>query len=171
MKKLIIINGTMGVGKSTVCNILLDRLVPSVYLDGDWCWNMNPFIVSEENKTMVESNITHLLSSYLNNSGFEYIIFCWVIHREDILNKILLPLKDFDFELYKISLVCSPEALRNRLEIGVQKGKRNADIIESSLERLELYNKMNTIKVDVSDTTPKQTAAEIIKIIEECEVL
>ena len=76
MKKLIIINGTMGVGKSTVCKMLLDRLVPSVYLDGDWCWNMNPFIVSEENKAMVENNITHLLKSYLSNSEYEYIIFC-----------------------------------------------------------------------------------------------
>ncbi len=72
MKKLIIINGTMGVGKSTVCNILLDTLKPSVYLDGDWCWNMNPFVVSEENKKMVINNITHLLKSYLENSGFEY---------------------------------------------------------------------------------------------------
>jgi broad-specificity NMP kinase len=165
MKKLIIINGTMGVGKSTVCNALLDKLMPSVYLDGDWCWNMNPFIVSEENKTMVEGNITHLLKSYLNNSGYEYIIFCWVIHREDIFDKILLPLKDFDFELHKISLVCSPEALRKRLEIDVQKGIREADIIESSIERLALYNKMDTIKFDVSDTTPEQTAIEIIQTL------
>jgi broad-specificity NMP kinase len=155
----------MGVGKSTVCNALLDRLTPSVYLDGDWCWNMNPFIVSEENKTMVEGNIAHLLKSYLNNSGYEYIIFCWVIHREDIFDKILLPLKDFDFELHKISLVCSPEALRKRLEMDVQKGIREADIIESSIERLALYNKMDTIKVDVSDTTPEQTATEIIQTL------
>lgn len=171
VKKLIIINGTMGVGKSTVCNMLLDKLVPSVYLDGDWCWNMNPFIVSEENKTMVESNIAHLLKSYLNNSGYEYIIFCWVIHKESIFNKILLPLKDFDFELHKISLVCSQEALKRRLEIDVQKGKREADIINSSIERLEFYDEMDTIKVDVSDTTPEQTAIEIIKILQKGETL
>ncbi|WP_312888598.1 hypothetical protein [Clostridium bowmanii] len=30
MKKLIIINGTMGVGKSTVCNVLLDS--PGIYI-------------------------------------------------------------------------------------------------------------------------------------------
>ena len=36
MKKLTMINGTMGVGKSTVCNKLLNMLSPSAYLDGDW---------------------------------------------------------------------------------------------------------------------------------------
>ncbi|MEN6413352.1 MAG: AAA family ATPase [Veillonellales bacterium] len=71
MKKLIIVNGTMGVGKSTVCQLLLDKLKPGVYLDGDWCWNMNPFIVSDENKAMVLDNIVHLLKNYLSNSGYE----------------------------------------------------------------------------------------------------
>jgi broad-specificity NMP kinase len=167
VKKLIIINGTMGVGKSTVCSILLDKLEPSVYLDGDWCWNMNPFIVSEENKAMVISNITHLLKSYLNNSSYKYVIFCWVIHQEDIFSHILRPLDDLDFELYKISLVCSQAALRSRLEIDVQKGLRHADLIDRSLERLALYEKMDTIKLDVSTLTPEQAAMEIIKIVQE----
>ncbi|MGK0468335.1 AAA family ATPase [Clostridium sp.] len=169
MKKLIIINGTMGVGKSTVCNILLDSLKPSVYLDGDWCWNMNPFVVSEENRKMVINNITHLLNSYLNNSGYEYIIFCWVIHQENIFEQLLEPLNNCDFELYKISLVCSETALKNRLEIDVQNGIRKTDVIDRSVQRLELYNNMDTIKIDVSDVDPKQTAIEIVELIEKCE--
>jgi broad-specificity NMP kinase len=166
VKKLIIINGTMGVGKSTVCSILLDKLEPSVYLDGDWCWNMNPFIVSEENKAMVISNITHLLKSYLNNSGYQYIVFCWVIHQADIFDLILKPLQEVEFELYKISLVCSESALRNRLEIDVQKGLRAADLIDRSLQRLALYEKLDTIKLDISTLTPQQAAMEIIKIVQ-----
>jgi broad-specificity NMP kinase len=169
VKKLIIINGTMGVGKSTVCNILLDSLKPSVYLDGDWCWNMNPFVVSEENRKMVINNITHLLNSYLNNSGYEYIIFCWVIHQENIFEQLLEPLNNCDFELYKISLVCSETALKNRLEIDVQNGIRKTDVIDRSVQRLELYNNMDTIKIDVSDVDPKQTAIEIVELIEKCE--
>lgn len=35
MKQLILINGTMGAGKSAVSNQLLRLLAPSVYLDGD----------------------------------------------------------------------------------------------------------------------------------------
>ena len=61
MKKLILVGGTMGVGKSSVCRALHQRLTPSVWLDGDWCWNLNPFEVTEETKAMAMDNIAHLL--------------------------------------------------------------------------------------------------------------
>ena len=38
MKKLIIVNGATGSGKSAVCQRLYPMLERSVYLDGDWCW-------------------------------------------------------------------------------------------------------------------------------------
>ncbi len=166
MKKLIIINGTMGAGKSTVCQELLKELKPSVYLDGDWCWNMNPFVVSEENKTMVVDNITYLLKSYLNNSGYEYIIFCWVIHQEDIFKQILKPLENYDFMLHKISLICSEAALKQRLKLDVENGIREADVIDRSIKRIELYSKMDTIKIDVSNITACQAAQQICKIVQ-----
>jgi len=155
----------MGVGKSTVCKILLDKLKPGIYLDGDWCWNMNPFIISEENKAMVLDNITHLLKNYLHNSSYKYIVFCWVIHQEDILNQILEPLTDLDFELYKISLVCSETTLRKRLEKDIQNGMRTVDVINRSVQRLPLYDKMNTVKINVSHLTPQETAKEICNLI------
>lgn len=165
MKKLIIINGTMGVGKSTVCSKLLNILSPSVYLDGDWCWNMNPFVVSEENKEMVMNNISYLLKSYLNNSSYKYIIFCWVMHEEDILKQVLYQLKEFDFELYKISLVCTEEALRKRLSNDVISGVRKADVITRSVERISAYEKMDTVKIDVSNATVEDTAKIIYSMV------
>jgi len=161
MKKLIIINGTMGVGKTTVCQLLLEKLAPGVYLDGDWCWMMNPFVVSEENKAMVERNITALLRSFLENSGYQYIIFCWVLHQEEIFGQILSPLKDMEFELHKITLTASPKVLKERLWADVLYGIRKPDIIERSLQRLPLYDSLDTIKLDVSEISPQQ-AAELI---------
>lgn len=165
MKKLIMINGTMGVGKSTVCNILFKMLNNSVYLDGDWCWNMNPFVVSEENKKMVINNISYLLKSYLNNSGYEYIIFCWVIQEELIFKQILDKLNGFNFEIHKVSLVCTKEALISRLNIDVQNGIRKADVINRSIERISFYEKMDIVKIDVSNTTPEKTAKEICEMV------
>ena len=46
-KKLFIVNGAMGVGKTTTCKELSKKLQD---LDGDWCWMINPFVVNEENK-------------------------------------------------------------------------------------------------------------------------
>ncbi len=48
MKHLYIIGGTMGVGKTTVCRILKERLDRSVFLDGDWCWVMHEQSIMDE---------------------------------------------------------------------------------------------------------------------------
>ncbi len=165
MKKLIIINGTMGVGKSTVCKKLLEILVPSVWLDGDWCWNMNPFIVSEENKEMVMNNICYLLKSFLNNTGYENIIFCWVIHQEIIFDQLLERLSGLEFELHKITLICSQQSLTARIQKDVQAGSRKSEDIERSVSRLELYHDMDTKKINVSNLTAEQTAEEIKQLI------
>ena len=93
-KQLILVGGAMGVGKSAVCRELLRQLTPGVWLDGDWCWNMNPFVVSEENKRMVLSNITHLLRAYLNNSSYRYVLFCWVMDQPLLFEAVLGPLRD-----------------------------------------------------------------------------
>ena len=89
MKKLVLVNGTMGVGKTTVCSLLLKQLQPAVFLDGDWCWNMNPFIVNDETKEMVLKNISFVLNSFLGCSEYRYVIFCWVMHRPEILADLL----------------------------------------------------------------------------------
>ena len=46
-KRLVIVNGTMGAGKTAVCQALKQLAPPCAFLDGDWCWDMNPFMVTE----------------------------------------------------------------------------------------------------------------------------
>lgn len=164
MKKLIIINGTMGVGKSTVAELVADRLEPSVFLDGDWCWKMNPWVFSEENKAMVINNITYLLNAYLANTSFRYVIFCWVLHREFIFDQILSRLHG-GFDLYKFSLICSKEALRAHFAQDVQKGIRTMDTLEASYSRMQLYQTLSTQKIDVSHLSAGQAANRLIEQI------
>lgn len=147
-KQLILVGGAMGVGKSAVCRELLRQLTPGVWLDGDWCWNMNPFVVSEENKRMVLSNITHLLRAYLNNSSYRF-------------EAVLGPLRDIPFTLHSFSLVCTEQALRERLERDVRDGIREADVIPRSLRRLPAYAALPTCKLDVTSLTPYEAACAI----------
>ena len=63
LKNLYIIGGTMGVGKTTTCRILKNQLKNSAFLDGDWCWDMNPFSVTYETKKMVLDNICYVLNN------------------------------------------------------------------------------------------------------------
>ncbi len=157
MKKLIIINGTMGVGKTTICKELHQKLEKVVWLDGDWCWMMNPWTFTEENKEMVIDNITHQLRNFLKNTSFDYIIFSWVIHQESIFDMILDKLKGLEFKLHKITITCSEEALKARMLID----GRNDKAIDTSIQRLELYQSMNTFKID----TTVMTVSEVVKMI------
>jgi len=63
----------MGVGKTAVGQKLKRRLNKCVFLDGDWCWDMNPFQITEETKQMVMNNICFLLNSFIKCSAYENI--------------------------------------------------------------------------------------------------
>ena len=60
-KMLYLIGGAMGVGKTTVGQILKRQLPDCIFLDGDWCWQADPFKVTEGTKRMVLDNICYLL--------------------------------------------------------------------------------------------------------------
>lgn len=168
MKKLIIINGTMGVGKTATCKELNKKLENSVWLDGDWCWMMNPFVVNEENKQMVLDNITYILKNFINNSSFQYVIFNWVIQYEEIFNMILSQLSDLEFHVIKITLTCSEKRLKERIELDIKNNLREEECISASLERFPLYKNMNTIKIDNSDISISDTVQRIISIVKSC---
>ena len=86
MKKLILIGGTMGVGKTATSSLLKQKLNQSVFLDGDWCWDMHPFVVNIETKAMVMNNIVYQLNQFISCSEIENIIFCWVMHEQSIID-------------------------------------------------------------------------------------
>jgi adenylate kinase family enzyme len=158
MKNLIFINGTMGIGKTTVSKKLLKVLPNCVFLDGDWCWDADPFIVNDETKRMVLNNICYLLNSFLTCSAYENIIFCWVMHEESIMNTVLSMLQSKDYNLYRFSLISSESALVSRLQKDIDSGIRADEIIKRALSRLHNYLEMNTIKIDVSDYAPEKIA-------------
>jgi len=116
MKNLFFIGGTMGVGKTATCQILKQKLNNSFFLDGDWCWDMHPFQVTEETKQMVLENIGFLLNSFIRCSAYENIVFCWVMHQQSIIDDILSQLDMVNCNVHSISLICSEQALRTRLQ-------------------------------------------------------
>jgi len=155
----------MGVGK-TATGRELQRLLPKcAFLDGDWCWDMNPFIVTDETKKMVEDNIRYILNNFLKCSEYENIIFCWVMHEENIIASILSGLNLQDAILHKISLICSEQSLVERLSRDVDNGIRTIDVISRSVLRLNNYALMDTIKIDVSNIDEKQASRQIIDCI------
>lgn len=166
MKKVYIIGGTMGVGKTSVCKSLKMKLNNSVFLDGDWCWDMNPFCVTEETKAMVIDNICYMLNSFLSCSVFENIIFCWVMHEQSVIDDIHSRLNLSGCSVVSASLICSEKALREHLRKDIDRGIRTDDIIERSVKRIPMYEKLNTVKIDVSDKSIDSIADEIMSLMQ-----
>lgn len=154
----------MGVGKTTVCQLLKNKLPRSVFLDGDWCWDSHPFQVTEETKTMVMDNICYLLNNFIHCSAYEHVIFCWVLHEQHIIDQILSNLDVTGCLVKNISLVCDPDTLRRRLLADVEQGLRREDVVTRSLQRLPFYNSLDTIRIDVSHITAKQAAQQLCKL-------
>lgn len=164
MKHLYIIGGTMGVGKTTVCRILKEKLEGSVFLDGDWCWDMHPFQVTEETKRMVQENIVFLLNNFLSCTAYDHVIFCWVLHQQNIIDDLLARLRTDNCEVHLISLVCTPGELARRIQKDVEAGIRGEDAAWRSLSRLALYDSLSTLKLDVTELTPEETAGQILRL-------
>jgi hypothetical protein len=161
MKNLIIVGGTMGVGKTATCRELQKILPRNVFLDGDWCWDMHPFVVTGETKAMVNSNIAHLLNGFLACSEFENVIFCWVLHEQYILDDLIDALNLNGFTTHCFSLVSTEQALVERLNRDIAAGKRGSDITERSVARISLYDELDTVKIDVSTISPADAARRI----------
>ncbi len=161
MKNLYIIGGTMGIGKTAACQELKRMLNRAVFLDGDWCWDADPFVVTQETKALVLDNICYVLNSFLHCSVYEHVIFCWVLHQQELLDELCARLDTRQCRVRKISLLCREEVLSQRLQGDIDAGRRDPEVLARSLARLPLYGRLDTVHLDVSDLTPEQTARRI----------
>lgn len=164
MKELYIIGGPMGVGKTAACRKLQNKLDSSVFLDGDWCWDMRPFTVNAETRAMVIDNICHTLNNFIHCSEYESIIFCWVMHQADIISSILSRINTGLCRIRLISLVCSEAELEKRITKDIELGLRGEDALERSLSYLPIYDKLDTVKLDTTSLTPDECAERIMAV-------
>jgi hypothetical protein len=77
------------------------------------------------------------------------------------MDDLIARLDGAEFEIYKITLMVSEQTLEKRIQKDVDNHVRTQDVLERSLKRLPLYEKMNTVKIDVSDITARQAAEKI----------
>ena len=163
MKTLYFLSGPMGVGKTAVSRELLRILPRCAFLDGDWCWTMSPFIVTDETKAIATDNITHILGSFLRCSEFENVVFCWVMHQQEIIDGLLARLPMDGVRFVSISLTCTVEALATRIGQDVAAGLREESAIRHSLAYLPLYRAVDSIKLDTTALSPAEAAEQIIR--------
>lgn len=72
------------------------------------------------------------------------------MHQQEIIDSIMQKLNTTNCDVKVISLMTDVACLQERLMADVKKGIRNADVIERSTERIPLYQKLDSIKIDTS---------------------
>lgn len=164
MKKLLFIGGPMGVGKTSVAKLLQKKLPQTVYLDGDWCWFTNPWILNEETRQIALDNICYMLNNFLASKSYQNIILTWILQSDELIESITNRLNLKNVSFYNFSLIASEEAIINRLELDLAEGIRTERVvIPRSLERLEQIKKVSSIQIDTTDKGEDEVVEEILE--------
>ncbi len=124
-KKLILISGSPCVGKTAVGMRLFESYENSAYLDGDWCWCVHPFSVTDARLRNSDRSMSFVLSNYLE-SEFEYVIFTSVVLTDPCIRKhILEAIPARDYSVIGFTLSCSEQTLKQRHDRRGDKGETN----------------------------------------------
>ena len=164
MKNLIFINGTMGAGKSAVSRELKKILAPSFFLDGDWCWDMEPFVPDAAERALVLRNIAFLLNSYLAFDGRGNVIFCWVMHKRAVVEDLLARLDLSGARFFLFTLDVSEAELTRRFSRDVERGLRDSGIIGRSLARRREFDAFGEV-VPADGISPAEAARAIASAV------
>lgn len=165
MKNLVVIGGPMGVGKTEVSRCLQKYLAPAAFLDGDWCWDMQPFRATPETKEMVQENIAFMLRSFLRCSQYENVVFCWVLPGDEVWEELQRRIgAEVPFDLHRFTLLCGEENLRARLERDLCSGTReDPDVVQRSLGRLADCRGTSGRKIWTDGITAEEAARKIAR--------
>lgn len=158
MKRLIMVCGANGVGKTTACQSLVKALNHSAYIDSDWCRAMNPFSFGEETIQIIKSNIVALMMNYFKSSFIEHVIFPYGFHgpRKQIFEDILKELdnSEISYRLCPVILKCDLEENIKRMKKDSRDEKRVRRVIENTRD---IYDAYDYPKIDTTNMSTSQT--------------
>lgn len=177
MKKILLLGGPYGVGKTTLANNIVNNVEGSIMFDGEWAWYQgNDWNFSSENKKMALDNICHTLLNFLKNPNFDVIVFSWVLHKIEDHNLIIETLRksNIEFELYDLSLICSETLLLNRLQNRIQSKATEFDAYydnisihhayDGSVRKLKQIMSLPTRKINVDNMSKDEVLNTVLNI-------
>jgi len=165
---IIIINGALGVGKTSVSEELLSRFDKSVHLDGDHIGNVHPFEIYDE------ARIEHLyktlaqLVRFHKNNGYPNFVINYVFETSESLDQLVSLLRPLDDTIHVYWLTCNESEHARRV-----KGRAGVDLVWEMDRFVELQKIQRTaaqkgfigVEMDTSELTPVEVADAIWKDI------
>lgn len=144
--KVIILNGPMGVGKTTVGKYIAEHNPGTAFIDGDWCMDIHPFVGNNETREMAVDNILHMIKNYQKCSECSMVVLVWLMDDPKIVKKILDGLAELNAEPMPYTLICEKDELISRWENDKECEWRTDEWLNISLRSLPSFASMeNTI--------------------------
>jgi len=161
VKKLVIIAGPAGIGKTTVCQRLFKTIEGCAWLDGDWCWMVNPYPgKTDEQKAYSLESFGRILDGYFNDENTDIIFFSWMIQRDFMFKLVIDKISYKKYEVIKIVLVCDEKVFLQRLIDGNRSERKI-----NNPDDMEKYRSLNAHVLDTTNLSVCDTANKIMSLI------
>ena len=160
--EVIIINGPMGVGKTTVGKYIADHFPGTAFIDGDWCMDIHPFIGNQETKAMAVDNILHMIGNYQKCSVCHLIVLVWLMDDQRVIQKVKEGLSALKAEVKDATLICNKENLVRRWKKDRNCEWRTDEWLEISIKSLPGFASLDHV-IDTSDLSVDQVAELIMQ--------
>lgn len=112
---IIIINGSLGVGKTSVGDQLHYKFEKSVHLDGDAIGDVHPFIIYDDARISYLYRTLALLIDFHQKNGYQCFVINYVFESPESLQELLELLTPLDPEIHTYWLTCSEEEHAKRI--------------------------------------------------------
>lgn len=161
---IIIINGSLGVGKSSVAEQLHYKFDRSVHLDGDYIGDVNPFEIYDEARISHLYRTLELLVGFHQKNGYHNFVINYVFESAVSLRDLLDLLRPLDIDIHTYWLTCSEQEQAGRIR------NRQREELDWELKRfVELQQIQRAAagegfigkEVDTSDLTSAEVAEKI----------
>jgi len=131
---IIVINGPLGVGKTTVARAVLSRLERGVMLDGDAAGEIHPFEIHDPRRVQhLYGTLAMLVAWHQQEAGYQHFVINYVFERPESLVRLVTLLHTLEPDIRVFRLRANPETLRRRIR---QRGcNKDADELAWELQR------------------------------------
>ena len=155
--KVIVLNGPMGVGKTTVGKHIAGQNPGTAFIDGDWCMDIHPFVGDQETRAMAVDNILHMIRNYQKCSVCSMVVLVWLMDDPRVIREIEEGLAALRAEVKSVTLVCDRETLIRRWENDRNCEWRTDEWLDVSLKSLPGFASMDNV-TDTSGLSVEQVA-------------
>ncbi|PKP07413.1 MAG: hypothetical protein CVU10_07695 [Bacteroidetes bacterium HGW-Bacteroidetes-5] len=157
---IIIINGSVGIGKTTIASGFQKKFDKSIMLDGDFIGAVHPFKLYDNSRIQYLYDTLEYIASFHLSNGYKNLIINYIFESEKSLNSLLNRLQKFNLEIRCFFLECTVQEQIERIKL------RNRERVLWELKRayelnaiLEKATRTEYIgeKVDISGKTINET--------------